>query len=200
MNLLRRRFKIAHLIAEEFVGVITKENQARLEQWRVESPAHAKEYDEIRTYIMTGNECWEKEKRTVKNEWRKFERVYFSKYVIWKRIGRCAAIMVIPLLVCGYFVSSEWKSSEVTITDNVEIVPGTGRAQLIMADGRFLKLEQKEDMKLDLPGVKVVATGKKIVYRTLEETSTPKEEEYNTLVVPRGESICWNCQMGRRCG
>ena len=40
MNLLRRRFKIAHLIAEEFAGVITKENQARLEQWRVESPAH----------------------------------------------------------------------------------------------------------------------------------------------------------------
>lgn len=93
MNLLRRRFKIAHLIAEEFAGVITKENQARLEQWRVESPAHAKEYDEIRTYIMTGNECWEKEKRTVKNEWRKFERVHFGKYVIWKKIGRCAAII-----------------------------------------------------------------------------------------------------------
>ena len=187
MNLLRRRFKIAHLIAEEFAGVITKENQARLEQWRVESPAHAKEYDEIRTYIMTGNEPREKGKQTVKNEWRKFERVYFRKYVIWKRIGRCAAIMVIPLLVCGYFVSSEWKSSEVTIIDNVEIVPGTGRAQLIMADGRFLKLEQKENMKLDLPGVKIVATEKKIVYRAIEEeTSTPKEEEYNTLVVPRG--------------
>ena len=47
--------------------------------------------------------------------------------------------------------------------------------------------EQKEDMKLDLPGVKVVATGKKIVYRAIEEeTSTPKVEEYNTLVVPRG--------------
>ena len=187
MNLLRRRFKSAHLIAEEFAGVITKENQARLEQWRVESPAHAKEYDEIRTYIMTGNEHREKGKQTVKNEWRKFERVYFRKYVIWKRIGRCAAIMVIPLLVCGYFVSSEWKSSEVTIIDNVEIVPGTGRAQLIMADGRFLKLEQKENMKLDLPGVKIVATEKKIVYRAIEEeTSTPKEEEYNTLVVPRG--------------
>ena len=175
------------MIAEEFAGVITKENQARLEQWRVESPAHAKEYDEIRTYIMTGNEYWEKEKRTVKNEWRKFERIHFRKYVIWRRIGRYAAIMVMPLLVCGYFVSSEWKSSEVTIADNVEIVPGTGRAQLIMADGRFLKLEQKEDMKLDLPGVKVVATGKKIVYRAIEEeTSTPKVEEYNTLVVPRG--------------
>ena len=187
MNLLRRRFKIAFLIAVEFAGVITKENQARLEQWRVESPAHAKEYDEIRTYIMTGNEHREKGKQTVKNEWRKFERVYFRKYVIWKRIGRCAAIMVIPLLVCGYFVSSEWKSSEVTIIDNVEIVPGTGRAQLIMADGRFLKLEQKENMKLDLPGVKIVATEKKIVYRAIEEeTSTPKEEEYNTLVVPRG--------------
>ena len=187
MNLLRRRFKIAHLIEEEFAGVITKENQARLEQWRVESPAHAKEYDEIRTYIMTGNEHREKGKQTVKNEWRKFERVYFRKYVIWKRIGRCVAIMVIPLLVCGYFVSSEWKSSEVTIIDNVEIVPGTGRAQLIMADGRFLKLEQKENMKLDLPGVKIVATEKKIVYRAIEEeTSTPKEEEYNTLVVPRG--------------
>lgn len=187
MNLLRRRFKIAHLIAEEFAGVITKENQARLEQWRVESPAHAKEYDEIRTYIMMGNERREKEKQTVKNEWRKFERVHFRKYVIWRRIGRSAAIMVMPLLVCGYFVSSEWKSSEVTIADNVEIVPGTGRAQLIMADGRFLKLEQKEDMKLDLPGVKVVATGKKIVYRAIEEeTSTPKVEEYNILVVPRG--------------
>ena len=187
MNLLRRRFKIAHLIAEEFAGVITKENQVRLEQWRVESPAHVKEYDEIRTYIMTENERREKEKQTVKNEWRKFERVHFRKYVVWRRIGRCAAIMVMPLLVCGYFVSSEWKSSEVTIADNVEIVPGTGRAQLIMADGRFLKLEQKEDMKLDLPGVKVVATGKKIVYRAIEEeTSTPKVEEYNTLVVPRG--------------
>ena len=120
MNLLRRRFKIAHLIAEEFAGVITKENQARLERWRVlESPAHAKEYDEIRTYIMTGNEHREKGKQTVKNEWRKFERVYFRKYVIWKRMGRCVAIMVIPLLVCGYFVSSEWKSSEVTIIDNM---------------------------------------------------------------------------------
>ena len=187
MNLLRRRFKIAHLIAEEFAGVITKENQARLEQWRVENPAHTKEYDEIRIYIMTENERREKEKQTVKNEWRKFERIHFRKYVIWRRIGRYAAIMVMPLLVCGYFVSSEWKSSEVTIIDNVEIVPGTGRAQLIMVDGRFLKLEQKEDMKLDLPGVKVVATGKKIVYRAIEEeTSTPKEEEYNTLVVPRG--------------
>ena len=187
MNLLRRRFKIAHWIAEEFAGVIMKENQARLEQWRVESPAHAKEYDEIRTYIMTENERREKEKQTVKNEWRKFERVHFRKYVIWRRIGRCAAIMVMPLLVCGYFVSSEWKSPEVMIADNVEIVPGTGRAQLIMADGRFLKLEQKEDMKLDLPGVKVVATGKKIVYRAIEEeASTPKVEEYNTLVVPRG--------------
>ena len=187
MNLLRRRFKIAHWIAEEFAGVIMKENQARLEQWRVESPAHAKEYDEIRTYIMTENERREKEKQTVKNEWRKFERVHFRKYVIWRRIGRCAAIMVMPLLVCGYFVSSEWKSPEVMIADNVEIVPGTGRAQLIMADGRFLKLEQKEDMKLDLPGVKVVATGKKIVYRAIEEeTSTPKVEEYNILVVPRG--------------
>ena len=187
MNLLRRRFKIAHLIAEEFAGVITKENQARLEQWRVENPAHTKEYDEIRIYIMTENERREKEKQTVKNEWRKFERIHFRKYVIWRRIGRYAAIMVMPLLVCGYFVSSEWKSSEVTIADNVEIVPGTGRAQLIMVDGRFLKLEQKEDMKLDLPGVKVVATGKKIVYRAIEEeTSTPKVEEYNTLVVPRG--------------
>ena len=187
MNLLRRRFKIAHLIAEEFAGVITKENQARLEQWRVENPAHAKEYDEIRIYIMTENERRKKEKQTVKNEWRKFERVHFRKYVIWRRIGRCAAIMVIPLLVCGYFVSSEWKFSEVTIADHVEIVPGTGRAQLIMADGRFLKLEQKENMKLDLPGVKIVATEKKIVYRAIEEeTSTPKEEEYNTLVVPRG--------------
>ena len=187
MNLLRRRFKIAHWIAEEFAGVIMKENQARLEQWRVESPAHAKEYDEIRTYIMTENERREKEKQTVKNEWRKFERVHFRKYVIWRRIGRCAAIMVMPLLVCGYFVSSEWKSPEVMIADNVEIVPGTGRAQLIMADGRFLKLEQKDDMKLDLPGVKVVATGKKIVYRAIEEeASTPKVEEYNTLVVPRG--------------
>ena len=187
MNLLRRRFKIAHLIAEEFAGVITKENQARLEQWRVENPTHAKEYDEIRIYIMTENERRKKEKQTVKNEWRKFERIHFRKYVIWRRIGRYAAIMVMPLLVCGYFVSSEWKSSEVTIADNVEIVPGTGRAQLIMADGRFLKLEQKEDMKLDLPGVKVVATGKKIVYRAIEEeTSTPKVEEYNTLVVPRG--------------
>ena len=55
MNLLRRRFKIALLIAEEFAGVITKESHARLEQWRVESPAHAKEYDEIRTYIMMEN-------------------------------------------------------------------------------------------------------------------------------------------------
>lgn len=81
----------------------------------------------------------------------------------------------------------------------MEIVPGTGRAQLIMADGRFLKLEQKEDMKLDLPGVKVVATGKKIVYRAIEEeTSTPKVEEYNILVVPRGESIGWNCQVGTK--
>ena len=87
-------------------------------------------------------------KQTVKNEWRKFERVHFRKYVIWRRIGRCAAIMVMPLLVCGYFVSSEWKSSKVTIADHVEIVPGTGRAQLIMADGDSLKLEQKEDMKL----------------------------------------------------
>ena len=92
MNLLRRRFKIAHLIAEEFAGVITKENQARLEQWRVESPAHAKEYDEIRTYIMTGNECWEKEKRTVKNEWRKFG-VFISESMLFGKNRP----------VCGYY-------------------------------------------------------------------------------------------------
>ena len=68
--------------------------------------------------------------------------------------------MVIPLLVCGYFVSSEWKFSEVTIADHVEIVPGTGRAQLIMADGRFLKLEQKENIEIGFTRGKNSCDGK----------------------------------------
>ncbi len=187
MNLLRRRFKIARWIAEDFAEVITKENRIRLEQWRAENPVHAKEYDEIRMYVMAEYERREKEKQSMKSEWRKFERVHFRKYVIGRKISRYAAILVMPLLVCGYFVASEWKSSEITITDRVEIVPGTGKAQLIMADGRCLDLEQKKDMELDLPGVKVIATGEKIIYQTMTgETSKSRKEEYNTLVVPRG--------------
>ena len=55
MNLLRRRFKIAHLIAEEFAGVITKENQARLEQWRVESGRKWAVVLQQTQQLLTGN-------------------------------------------------------------------------------------------------------------------------------------------------
>ncbi|RHR82755.1 FecR domain-containing protein [Odoribacter sp. AF15-53] len=199
MSLLRKHFRIALWIAEELAGVISGEDQARLDAWREEHPVHAREYDEIRAYVAAGKEDEEVEKECVKREWQKFEREHFRKYVIWRKIGRYAAVLVLPLLIGGYFGVASWLDGEQPVVVSAGIVPGGGKARLVMANGRALNLDEKLEVKLDLPGMKVVTDGKKIVYRAMgEPVADTLTAGINTLFVPRGGEYMLELPDGTR--
>ncbi|RXQ90957.1 DUF4974 domain-containing protein [Ancylomarina salipaludis] len=68
-----------------------------------------------------------------------------------------------------------------------EIKPGAQKAELILADGNILSLdeEDKEDEIKEKDGTVISNTGSSLVYKANVNTK-PKELSYNSLVVPRG--------------
>ena len=167
-----------------------------LERWRQESPRHEEEYREARAYILSREERAGKE--MVRGEWQRFERKHYGRRVVWRTVARYAAMLVLPLCAAGWLWFSGDGEGRLSRTDDTEIVPGGGKAVLILANGQSVELRDEKGLQVDTGGSVVSAAGEKVVYRQQADSSTV--EKYNTLVVPRGGNSSWNCRTVRGCG
>ena len=191
---MKKRFDVARWIAGEIAGTLGEGERALLERWRQESPRHEEEYREARAYILSREERAGKE--MVKGEWRRFERKHYGRRLVWRTVARYAAMLVLPLFAAGWLWFSGDGESRSSRTDGAEIVPGGGKAVLILADGQSVELKDEKGLQVDTGGSVVSAAGEKVVYRQQADSSTA--EKYNTLVVPRGGEFFLELPDGTR--
>lgn len=197
-DLLKKRFDVARWIAKEIAGTLPEDERVLLEQWRKESPLHEKEYGEMREYILSREEYSGEERQMVKDEWQKFEREHYGERVIWRVVSRYAAMFLLPLGIAGYLWFT-FTGKEIPLANNPEIVPGGGKALLILVDGQSVELQGEKGLQVGTEGNVMSSVGEKVVYWEPEGgEDSLVEEKYNTLVVPRGGEFFLELSDGTR--
>lgn len=197
-DLLKKRFDVARWIAKEIAGTLPEDERVLLEQWRKESPLHEKEYGEMREYILSREEYSGEERQMVKDEWQKFEREHYGERVIWRVVSRYAAMFLLPLGIAGYLWFT-FTGKEIPLANNTEIVPGGGKALLILVDGQSVELKGEKGLQVGAEGNVMSSVGEKVVYWEPEVgVDSLVEEKYNTLVVPRGGEFFLELSDGTR--
>ena len=103
-----------------------------------------------------------------------------------RRILRYAAV-IIPLIAALYFTYQQVikVESETQLTE-IDLQAGSGKAVLILTDGKIINLEKEEDLSIELEGIEISNNKGQIVYRSSEKGTGARKFGYNTLIIPRG--------------
>lgn len=189
MDLLRQRIKIARLIAEELTETIDEEAKAELAHWIAEDERHREEYEQIKGMLESGEQVWaeQKEGRLLTDaRWKGMkQRIKKKHYITWSRY---AAVLVLPLMIGLFWFMNRGVVQDKELEKIVEIIPGVGKAQLKLANGRVVHLDDSVRFQIEEIGGTEISTSERMIRYRGKDTlgTTITEERYNTLIIPRG--------------
>lgn len=185
---MNKSFNISALITKKIKGNISTEESAALDQWvnkssenkvlyeKVYQDDHLLEKLEIYT-IFDKEAAWQRIKNQVNDD---------NKIIpLHSKLVRYAAI-ILPFLVLGfaayYFLNVYDKESEQVVIE--EILPGTEKATLILADGSQIILESEDSPKEILrDDIKIDNSFQMLKYPEITEQ---KLSVYHELITPKG--------------
>lgn len=189
MERINYYIRISQLIAKEVNYELTLEERQELDNWLNESKENLDLYYSIRN---RGNFLdWDQQLHQVNIEegWKRFDTAIKPnrKVKVLKAVLRYAAVILVPMFLSaiGYYVYNDITSlpeQQVQIAHKKEANP---KAQLILADGRKVNLEQEKSIALkEIDGTLIAKEGGSLKYQ-----NTTKENSkilYNTIEIPSG--------------
>jgi ferric-dicitrate binding protein FerR (iron transport regulator) len=109
----------------------------------------------------------------------KTRRLDFNKFL------KYAAVILIPLCIAIFAILQTSDVQDDILASGIETIePGASRAELLMADGRVLILEQKDTLVRELDGTQIQNLSGWLKYQSNKKIA--EKETYNTLMIPRG--------------
>ena len=117
---------IEKIISRQLLGEkLTGEEQKQLQTWLDESERNHRLYDELRGEYFDVNSY--KAYRSIDSDkaWKKFQKATL-RIPLFHRFLKYAAILILPLVIAGTILYSEYQSSQRNLT--AVIVPGSTRA------------------------------------------------------------------------
>jgi len=114
---------------------------------------------------------------------------YVKVKTIWPRIAAAASILL-SLSLGGYFILNKKPTQQIVKNQKQEIIPGTNRATLTLANGQKIILTRGLNGKLAQQGSTLVQvnSSKSITYSaSVANSSLVTQMQYNTLSTVRGE-------------
>lgn len=201
MKLLEQRMMIARLIAKELAGTITERERETLFRWLAEDKRHQEEYERLKISLETNDKVWEEQTvgrrmtdtrlELTKQRIRKQRRIMWSRY---------AAAIVLPLAIAVFWLMSRDTSREQVPVQLDVITHGVVKAQLQLADGRKVELNDTMQLRINEAGGTEIQTSDKTVKYTGRDSMAMSlaSERYNTLTVPRGGEFALELSDGTR--
>lgn len=201
MDLLRQRIRIARLIAEELTETIGEEAREELARWLTRDERHQDEYEQIKRMLEYGEQVWveqEKGRLLTDTRWKSIkQRVRKKRYIMGSRY---AAVFLLPLMIgLFWFVNRDAVQDKESKTI-AEIIPGVGKAQLKLANGQIVNLDDSVQFKIEeIEGTEISTSERMIRYKEKDTLRTAiTEEKYNTLIIPRGGEYALELADGTR--
>jgi len=203
--------KIEDLIRKYNSGECSAEEMNFLEQWYQSFEWNNKSDISDTELESLKEEVWlalQKNKPSVKLETTGPEIATLSSSISWWRYA-AAAIFIIAIGGITFYLLREQPVTESNITNNIpakqdestDALPGTSKAQLVLADGSIISLDSTRNMQLtEKDGTHIDKQSGKLVYNDVATAigkilfntlSTPRGGEYQ-LVLPDGSKVWLN--------
>lgn len=203
---MKQQFYIAELISKHITGSITAEEERELAAWREESPSNQELFDRL----CDSEEFREHYLRSLNfNKQEGWQMLNRKMHTLKRRnllvtIGRCAAILLLPLLigVTTYrMVTDENTVAEQMRNQNIQILPGEKRATLTLEDGRVIDLKNTGETSMnEKDGTTIQIDSTTLNYKLTDEARTAKTptQIFNKVDVPRGGEYALTLSDGTR--
>ena len=191
IKLMDKQFYISGLIVKMIKGTISAKERKNLDEWLNESKENLKIYNKAtdNKYLINKLEVYQLFK---KNEVRaSLENELFKTRTIWftpKTMLRYAAVTVPFIILAGisWYYLNDLNSPPLSSLD-VEYVPGSQKATLVLSDGQVHELEE-DNLLIEMKQgeARIVNQQNSLIYSAEEEIMEAQPVVHNELITPRG--------------
>ncbi len=178
--------QIVKLLLTEREQELTNKEQLILDEWLKEDEGNQALYDSLK------DEANVSAKLKILSEFNKDQA--YSEFIeltkarktrsIYREVLKYAAVLI-PLIFMTWFVYQKNNKSETQLV-KTEILPGTSKAILKLADGTVVNLEDEKELIAEFDGTIISNNNKEIIYNSSGKKVKPRKLQYNTIEIPRG--------------
>lgn len=172
-------------------GIATDEQRALAEEWKNSSEKNRALWAQLSNKQELGKKMDNLDKTDIEKGWRKMEQRMNRHKVRWQRAGIAAACVA---ALVGFVLLVQYKESEKTpvVASQGEQVEAVNRAELILADGSVVAIDEMNDMEIhDGEGGTIYKDSNHLDYTrgtAMEQAPEPTKLVYNELRMPNGMS------------
>lgn len=178
--------RIINLIGLALSGELKEEERLELEAWCREKEENREFYDTLRRENQFSREYPLYRRIDEVRAMLRFEKAAgrkSGKHLIFRRIARYAAILLLPLLSVAVW---QWNRQQPAAVATEAIVPGSAKAVLTLAGGQQLKLTGQMRQEIEVSaGIKVKEETGTLAYEAATGNGGGRTEQ-NTLSTGRG--------------
>lgn len=186
--MLEKEFKMAGLISRYLLKELSEKELHELEEWKAESaenallferfvrPEHLKELNRMAGQYNK-EVGWKTLNKSIGN----------NRALIWKRVARYAAILLLPLSLASLFIFyNPLTEKSILVTGKQSIQPGSSKAVLTLPDGSEVDLEDELPVDLQLAEGIVYDKEKATLSYRKDALSSDSEIKYHQIDIPQG--------------
>lgn len=179
--------EVSILLYKEKMGTLSNVEKESLSEWKGNS-GNRELYQHLATSVNVENKKAEYDSIDSSKAWNNLESLLVEKkgreHKLFTTFMRYAAVIILPLAIGLFLVYQVMNTQEDYSNAIVEqIVPGTNKATLILADGSTVDLEEQKDT---LIAGKALNRDNKLAYKSNKEQLANSTPKWHKLVVPVG--------------
>lgn len=181
-------FDITELVSKYMTGELTEEEWRSLDEWLSFSEENRKWFHEITEEKFVRRKRQELKSIDINAGWKALsrKRVQENGRQLRIRFLKYACVFIILVVSSVYFLTRDVERDEIVPVVSAEIVPGTSKAILYMANGAVIDLAKHvRDTLQEQDGTVIGLDGESITYTNMAD-SIVNTDLYNELVIPRG--------------
>jgi ferric-dicitrate binding protein FerR (iron transport regulator) len=187
MNNKRKKNIDWSVISRNLFGQANELEKSQFEEWASASPEHQKYADESKEFYTRLEEDGIERPDSNKaiKEFHKHRSAKKTKTIKLGVVLRYAAAILLPIAVATFLVLNTNKQEEDMLASGIEsIEPGSAKAELEMANGELIVLEQGDTLVRETDGTRIHNQSGLLKYQANQKLF--EKETYNTLKIPRG--------------
>ena len=181
-------FDIVELVSKYMTGELTGAERESLDNWLSLSEDNRKWFHEVTEKEFIYRKRQELKSIDVKGGWKALsrKRAKENRRRLGIRALKYACVFILLVVSSMYFLMQRVDREEIIPVESAEILPGTSRAILYMANGSIIDLANHDrDSLRELDGTIIGLDGESITYKNAVD-SVVSSDLYNELVIPRG--------------
>lgn len=181
-------FDIVELVSKYMTGELTGVEQESLDNWLSLSEDNRKWFYEVTEKEFVCRKRQELRSIDVKGGWKALsrKRIKENRRRLRIRVLKYACIFMLLVVSSMYFFMQRVDREEIISEESAEILPGTSRAILYMANGSIIDLANHDrDSLREVDGTIIGLDRESITYKNAVD-SVVSSDLYNELVIPRG--------------